>query len=73
MLFLEKCIKETMRLFSAVPFIFRNATEDIPLKGVVIYSNETDTTQRYTSVRFKSASEINLQMVELFRLELRYV
>ncbi|XP_065205839.1 cytochrome P450 4g15-like [Planococcus citri] len=30
--FLEQCIKETMRLFSAVPFIFRHITEDIQLK-----------------------------------------
>ncbi|XP_065205837.1 cytochrome P450 4C1-like [Planococcus citri] len=40
--FLEQCIKETLRLFTTVPFIFRNVIEDIELKdGRIIPAGTT--------------------------------
>lgn len=36
LVFLEQCIKETLRRFPPVPFILREAVEDIQLKGKLI-------------------------------------
>ena len=39
--YLEMCLKETMRLFAVVPFVFRQTTEDFQLGDLIIPKNVT--------------------------------